>query len=212
MQNWSSVEICSHCIHIFARLAPICMLQSMLTNKTSAAEISRKFIKTALLVGQAKKTHVCSNMQFLCQQFLPPSPGGTERKGGRRRSWTTCKQNKGRRKKQDSIQDVPKRIGILKSSLSRIVAKAGKLKCISVFLWNILYMLMPNVSPLPPKKNACSRSMCSDYLSFFKSGNSFLFPYCTHYFFSPTSLSSSSRFKETLSFPHILPDPPSPPW
>ena len=36
----------THCIHFFACLAPICMV-----NKISASELIRKFIKSALLVG-----------------------------------------------------------------------------------------------------------------------------------------------------------------
>ena len=38
-------------MHIFARLAPILYAQSVLSNKISASELSRKFIKSALLVG-----------------------------------------------------------------------------------------------------------------------------------------------------------------
>ncbi len=37
---------CTYCIHVFARLA------SELINKISAAKLSRKFIKSALLVGK----------------------------------------------------------------------------------------------------------------------------------------------------------------
>ena len=35
----------------FARSAPICYAQSVLINKVSASEVSRKFTKSALLVG-----------------------------------------------------------------------------------------------------------------------------------------------------------------
>ena len=49
----SSGGIYSHCTHIFACLAPICMISRWLVNKISASELSRKFIKSALLVGQA---------------------------------------------------------------------------------------------------------------------------------------------------------------
>ncbi len=47
MQNGCSVEIYTHCIHAFARL----YAQSVLISKISASELSRKFIKSALLVG-----------------------------------------------------------------------------------------------------------------------------------------------------------------
>ena len=51
MQNGSSVEICARCIHVFAHLAPIYMLSRCLLTKISASELSRKFIKSALLAG-----------------------------------------------------------------------------------------------------------------------------------------------------------------
>ncbi len=51
MQNGSSVGICTRCVHVFARLAPICVLSRCLFNKISASELSRKVIKSALLVG-----------------------------------------------------------------------------------------------------------------------------------------------------------------
>ena len=57
MQNGSSVGIYyTQCIHVFARLAPIGMLsRSVIINKISASELSRKFIKSALLVGRDQK-------------------------------------------------------------------------------------------------------------------------------------------------------------
>ncbi len=45
MQNGSSVGMCTHCVHVFAG--------SVLSNKISASELRRKFIKSALLVGNA---------------------------------------------------------------------------------------------------------------------------------------------------------------
>ncbi len=36
-------------VHIFARLAPICMLSRCLLKKISASELSRKFIKSAFV-------------------------------------------------------------------------------------------------------------------------------------------------------------------
>ena len=40
-----------HCLHVLARLAPICMLSVVFSHKISESELSRKFIKNALLVG-----------------------------------------------------------------------------------------------------------------------------------------------------------------
>ncbi len=50
-KNGSSVGICTHCIHVFVHLAPDLYAQSVLINKISAAGLSRKLIKSALLVG-----------------------------------------------------------------------------------------------------------------------------------------------------------------
>ena len=53
--NWKfswNMYVCTHCtLHVFAHLVPICMLSRCLLNKISASELSRKFIKGALLVG-----------------------------------------------------------------------------------------------------------------------------------------------------------------
>ena len=48
------VGIYTQCIHIFARLVPLCMLSRCLLNKNFASELSPKFTKTALLVGNAE--------------------------------------------------------------------------------------------------------------------------------------------------------------
>ncbi len=47
----SSVETCTRCVHVFPRLAPILNARSVLSNKIFASELSREFIKSALLVG-----------------------------------------------------------------------------------------------------------------------------------------------------------------
>ncbi len=52
-QNGSSVGICTHCMHVFCTFGTDLYAQSVLNNKISALEITRKFIKRALLVGQA---------------------------------------------------------------------------------------------------------------------------------------------------------------
>ena len=49
MQNESSVGICTRRMHVFARLAPICMPSRCLVTKISASELSQKFVKCALL-------------------------------------------------------------------------------------------------------------------------------------------------------------------
>ena len=51
MQNGSSVGICTRCVHVFVRLATICMLSRWLSKKNSASELRWKFTKSALLVG-----------------------------------------------------------------------------------------------------------------------------------------------------------------
>ena len=58
MQNGSSVGIriqYTHCIHVFARAD--LYAQSELINKISASELSRKFVKSALLVGYIESKH-----------------------------------------------------------------------------------------------------------------------------------------------------------
>ena len=53
MQNGSSVGICgTHCMHVFCTFGTDLHAQSMFINKISASELSRNFIKSALLVGQ----------------------------------------------------------------------------------------------------------------------------------------------------------------
>ncbi len=55
MQHESLVGTRTHCIHVFARLALICKPSRCLLTKISASELSRKFIKSALLVGYSTK-------------------------------------------------------------------------------------------------------------------------------------------------------------
>ncbi len=50
-KNESSVGICTRCIHVLARLGADLYAQSVIINKISASELSRKLIKSALLVG-----------------------------------------------------------------------------------------------------------------------------------------------------------------
>ena len=54
MQNGSSVEICTRFIHVFCTFGVDWHAQSVLINKISASELSRKFIKCALLVGEGE--------------------------------------------------------------------------------------------------------------------------------------------------------------
>ncbi len=51
VQNGSSVGICTHRTHVFARFGADLHAQSVLSNKISAAELWTKFVKVTLLVG-----------------------------------------------------------------------------------------------------------------------------------------------------------------
>ncbi len=51
MQNGISVEIYARCMHIFFTFGSDLDAQSVLSNKIFASELTRKFIKGALLVG-----------------------------------------------------------------------------------------------------------------------------------------------------------------
>ncbi len=51
MQNGNSVGMFTHRVHILARFGADSHAQSVLINKISASELSRKFIKSALSVG-----------------------------------------------------------------------------------------------------------------------------------------------------------------
>ncbi len=64
-KNGSSVGTRTRCTHVFARLAPICMLSRCLSTKISAAELSRKFIQCALLVGYAAHTHTHTKKNYI---------------------------------------------------------------------------------------------------------------------------------------------------
>ncbi len=50
-KNGSTVRIRARFTHVFALSAPDLHAQSVLIGKISASELSRKFIKSALLVG-----------------------------------------------------------------------------------------------------------------------------------------------------------------
>ncbi len=66
MQNGNSEYVHIAYVHDFAHLVPIFFAQSVLINKISASELSRKFIKSALLVG-------VSFFYFPSYYFRPPS-------------------------------------------------------------------------------------------------------------------------------------------
>ena len=57
-QNGSSVEIRTRCTHVFAAFGTDLYAQSVISNEIFASEISRKLIKSALLVGLVQKTSV----------------------------------------------------------------------------------------------------------------------------------------------------------
>ncbi len=67
-KNGSSVGICTRRINVFARFVPIYMLSWYFINKISASELSRKFIKSALLVGTPTTTNLSNGP---CQTQLP---------------------------------------------------------------------------------------------------------------------------------------------
>ncbi len=64
VQNGSSVGICTRCIHVSARFGVDLHARSVLVKKNSASELSRKFIKSVLLVGEGSVPSP------------PPPPGG----------------------------------------------------------------------------------------------------------------------------------------
>ncbi len=47
-----SVRMCARCVYVLVRFGTDLYAQSVLSNKISAPDVSRKFIKSALLVGQ----------------------------------------------------------------------------------------------------------------------------------------------------------------
>ncbi len=63
-------------MHISARSAPIFYAQSVLINKISASELSRKFIKSALLVGnEGSQSFTCRQLRYFSRELR----GGGER-------------------------------------------------------------------------------------------------------------------------------------
>ncbi len=61
----------TRCMHVFARLAPTCNAPSVLINKISASEHSRKFIKSASLVGTVSAgVRLPPSLGRWCRSFL----------------------------------------------------------------------------------------------------------------------------------------------
>ena len=61
MQNGSSVGICTHCIHGFACLAPICMLIRCLLKKILHRSSVRSLLRVRYCLGTSSKYH-CARM------------------------------------------------------------------------------------------------------------------------------------------------------
>ena len=55
MQNGLSIGICTHCTHIFCTFGADLRDESWIINKLFSSELSRKFIKSPLLVGERRK-------------------------------------------------------------------------------------------------------------------------------------------------------------
>ena len=68
MQSGSSVGTCTLCMHVFGKFGANLRVESMIINKISASEISRKFVKGALLVGRSEED--CQLEQSCCSLLL----------------------------------------------------------------------------------------------------------------------------------------------
>ena len=79
MQNGSSVGMYTHCIHVFARFGADLPAQSVLSNEISASELSRKLIKSALLVGLPLSQSISTFLIRLCPKSAPQREGERER-------------------------------------------------------------------------------------------------------------------------------------
>ncbi len=113
MQNGSSVGICTRCIHVFARLAPDLYAQSVLIHKISASELSRKFIKSALLVGNWSLA-VCPRTMCAVMMSRERGRGGEGRRGRKVKGgneeqlmWPGGDEKAGRGKKRGSFSLLP---------------------------------------------------------------------------------------------------------
>ncbi len=83
-KNGSSVGIRTRCTHAFLHVStPICMLRRCLSTKTSASELGRKFIKSALLVGRETECLDGPHPAFELQLFLAGRGGKGRGVGGR---------------------------------------------------------------------------------------------------------------------------------
>ncbi len=68
--------MCARCMHVFATFGPDLHAQSVLSNKISASELSRKFVKSTLLVGLQHYTYirlVCGRCHHRYQSCTVPS-------------------------------------------------------------------------------------------------------------------------------------------
>ena len=69
MQNGSSVGICTHRVHVFCTFGSDLHAQSVLIDEISASELSRKFIKSELLVGYEYLFPSCHSSVYIAQFF-----------------------------------------------------------------------------------------------------------------------------------------------
>ena len=76
MRSGSSVGTCTRCVHVFARFGADLHAQSVLIDKFSASERSRRFVKSELLllllvgwVGNKKAVVTATSFRFLMVQM-----------------------------------------------------------------------------------------------------------------------------------------------
>ena len=73
MQNGSSVGIRTQCMHVFCTSRVDLYVQSVIINKISASELSRKLVKNGLLVGWLSRTRAtAANLQRDIRQLKCP--------------------------------------------------------------------------------------------------------------------------------------------
>ncbi len=72
MQNGSSVGICTHCVHVFARLMPTCMLSRCLLTKFLHRSSGGSLLRVCCWLGIS----ICSTLPspFFCEQNQPTHP------------------------------------------------------------------------------------------------------------------------------------------
>ncbi len=64
MQNGSSVEICTHCTHVFARSSQICMLSRCLLKKFLHRSSGGTLIRVRCLLGKKERKKIPPSSSF----------------------------------------------------------------------------------------------------------------------------------------------------